>query len=168
MRFSTATAVGCNNSVAAKARQQRFHEGYSHLVDEELFWGVWLNSMFDMGSARYVRGVRNSGVVAGDHKSRKNLFYLYKSQWNRRGKTLHIADKQQAIRANEKLALTVYSSMGAPTILVNDDTIACRNIARTIYRTDTLTLKGSNKIRVSVGDAVEETTVTIGNYLKVQ
>jgi beta-galactosidase len=121
-----------------------------------------------MGSVRYVRGVRNSGIVAGNHTNRRDIFYLYKSQWNRRGKTLHIADKQQAIRANEKLALTVYSSMGAPTILVNDDTIACRNIARTIYRTDTLTLKGSNKIRVSVGDAVEETTVTIGNYLKVQ
>lgn len=156
------------SAAQAQNRQRNFHEEYLRLIDEELFWGVWLNSMFDMGSVRYVRGVRNSGIVAGNHTNRRDIFYLYKSQWNRRGKTLHIADKQQAIRANEKLALTVYSSMGAPTILVNDDTIACRNIARTIYRTDTLTLKGSNKIRVSVGDAVEETTVTIGNYLKVQ
>ena len=73
---SGAGVVKCNNSMVASAQQQRFHEEYSRLVDEELFWGVWLNSMFDGGSSRYVHGVRNSGVVAGDHKSRKNLFYL--------------------------------------------------------------------------------------------
>ena len=168
VRFSSATAVGCNNSVAAKARQQRFHEGYSHLVDEDLFWGVWLNSMFDMGSARYVRGVRNSGVVAGDHKSRKNLFYLYKSQWNRRQPTLHITDKERDIRAEEKQVLTVYSSLGRPVLTINGDTVACENVARTIYRTDTLQLKGANSIKVSVADKSDEMTLTIGNYSRVE
>ena len=142
VRFSNAAPKGCNNSEVAKARQQRFHEGYSHLVDEDLFWGVWLNSMFDMGSSRYVRGVRNSGVVAGDHKSRKNLFYLYKSQWNRRQPTLHITDKERDIRSEEQQVLTVYSSLGLPVMTINGDTVACQNIARTIYRTDTLNLKG--------------------------
>ena len=168
VRFSSATAVGCNNSVAAKARQQRFHEGYSHLVDEDLFWGVWLNSMFDMGSARYVRGVRNSGVVAGDHKSRKNLFYLYKSQWNRRQPTLHITDKERDIRAEEKQVLTIYSSLGRPVLTINGDTVACENVARTIYRTDTLQLKGANSIKVSVADKSDEMTLTIGNYSRVE
>ena len=168
VRFSSVTAVGCNNSVAAKARQQRFHEGYSRLVDEDLFWGVWINSMFDMGSARYVRGVRNSGVVAGDHKSRKNLFYLYKSQWNRRQPTLHITDKERTIRAEEKQVLTVYSSLGRPVLTINGDTVACENVARTIYRTDTLQLKGANSIKVSVADKSDEMTLTIGNYSRVE
>ena len=168
VRFSSVTAVGCNNSVASKARQQRFHEGYSRLVDEDLFWGVWLNSMFDMGSARYVRGVRNSGVVAGEHKSRKNLFYLYKSQWNRRQPTLHITDKERNIRAEEKQVLTVYSSLGRPVLTINGDTVACENVARTIYRTDTLQLKGANSIKVSVADKSDEMTLTIGNYSRVE
>ena len=160
--------VKCNNSVVASARQQRFHEGYSRLVDEELFWGVWLNSMFDGGSARYVRGVRNSGVVAGDHKSRKNLFYLYKSQWNGRKPTLHITDKERAIRSDEKQVLTVYSSMGLPVMTINGDTVACHNVARTIYRTDTLTLKGENLVKATLGDKSDEMTLTIGNYLRVK
>ena len=168
VRFSNAAPKGCNNSEVAKARQQRFHEGYSHLVDEDLFWGVWLNSMFDMGSSRYVRGVRNSGVVAGDHKSRKNLFYLYKSQWNRRQPTLHITDKERDIRSEEQQVLTVYSSLGLPVMTINGDTVACQNIARTIYRTDTLNLKGENAIKVTVGDKVDEMNLTIGNYLKVK
>ena len=163
-----AGVVKCNNSVAASARQQQFHEGYSRLVDEDLFWGVWLNSMFDSGSSRYIRGVRTSGVVAGDHKSRKNLFYLYKSQWNGRKPTLHITDKDRTIRAEEKQVLTVYSSMGQPVMTINGDTVACQNVARTIYRTDTLTLKGENLVKVSLGDKSDEMTLTIGNYLKVK
>ena len=160
--------VKLNNSVAASARQQKFHEGYSRMVDEELFWGVWLNSMFDGGSARYTRGVRNSGVVAGDHKSRKNLFYLYKSQWNGRKPTLHITDKDRAIRSDEKQVLTVYSSMGLPVMTINGDTVACHNVARTIYRTDTLTLKEENAVKVTLGDKSDEMTLTIGNYLRVK
>jgi beta-galactosidase len=137
-------------------------------VDEELFWGVWLNSMFDMGSARYVRGVRNSGVVEGDHKSRKNLFCLYKSQWNRRQPTLHITDKERTIRAEERQVLTVYSSLGRPVLTINGDTVACENVARTIYRTDTLKLNGTNTVKVTVGDKVDEMLLTIGNYLRVE
>ena len=165
---SGAGVVKSNNSVASSARQQNFHEGYSRLVDEDLFWGVWLNSMFDCGSARYIRGVRNSGIVAGDHKSRKNLFYLYKSQWNGRKPTLHITDKDRSIRAEEKQVLTVYSSMGLPVMTINGDTVACTNVARTIYRTDTLTLKGENAVKVSLGDKSDEMTLTIGNYLRVK
>ena len=153
---------------AANLRQQSFHEGYLRLVDEELFWGVWLNSMFDGGSTRYQRGVRNSGVVAGDHTSRKDIFYLYKSQWGRRKPTLHITDKERTIRTDEKQVLTVYSSMGTPVMTINGDTVACQNVARTVYRTDTLRLNGKNDVRVSVGDRSDEMTLTIGNYLRVQ
>lgn len=156
------------NAHAANLRQQSFHEGYLRLVDEELFWGVWLNSMFDGGSTRYQRGVRNSGVVAGDHTSRKDLFYLYKSQWGRRKPTLHITDKERTIRTDEKQVLTVYSSMGTPVMTINGDTVACQNVARTVYRTDTLRLNGKNDVRVSVGDRSDEMTLTIGNYLRVQ
>ena len=158
----------CNNTVASNARQQKFHEGYSRLIDEELFWGVWLNTMFDMGSVRYMRGVRNSGVVAGDHKSRKNLFYLYKSQWNRRQPTLYITDKARDIRSDENQVFTVYSSLGRPVFTINGDTVACENVACTIYRTDTLKLKGTNEVKVSVADKSDEMTLTIGNYLKVK
>lgn len=168
VRFSSVTTKGCNNAVVAKDRQQKFHEGYSRLVDEDLFWGVWLNSMFDMGSARYVRGVRNSGLVAGDHKSCKNLFYLYKSQWNRRQSMLYITDKERDIRSCEKQVLTIYSSSGRPLLTINGDTVACENVARTIYRTDTLILKGTNIIKARVGDKTDEMTLTIGNYLRVQ
>ena len=166
--FADGVTKSQGNSLLLRKKQQRFHEGYSHHVDENLFWGIWLNSMFDMGSARYQRGVRNSGIVAGDHKSRKNLFYLYKSQWNRRQQTLYITDKEHDIRSDEKQVLTIYSSVGRPVMTINGDTVACENVARTIYRTDTLKLKGTNAVKVRVGDKEDEMTLTIGNYLRVE
>ena len=163
-----AAAKASFNIAAAQARQLRFHEEYSRQLDEELFWGVWLNSMFDMGSTRYVRGVRNSGVVAGDHKSCKDIYYLYKSQWNRRKAILHIADKKRNFRSEEKQVLTIYSSAGQPDMTINGEVVVCKSVAPTIYRTDTLTLKGKNDIKVKVMDKSDEMTLTIGNYLKVK
>ncbi|MBR1962567.1 MAG: beta-galactosidase [Alistipes sp.] len=163
-----AAAKCYGNAKAANTRNQLFHEGYARLIDEDLFWGVWLNSMFDMGSVRYVRGVRNSGIVCGNHKERKDIFYLYKSQWNRRKPTLHIVDKKRDVRSCEKQVFTVYSSSGQPLMLINGDTVACENVSRTVYRTDTLTLKGVNSVLVRVGDKSDEMTLTIGNYLRVQ
>ena len=157
-----------SNVAEVQARQQRFHEEYSRQIDEELFWGVWVNSMFDMGSSRYVRGVRNSGVVAGDHKSCKDLFYLYKSQWNRRKGTLHIVDKKRNFRKEEQQTITVYSSAGQPEMTINGEVIVCKSVAPTVYRTDTLTLTGKNDIKVKVMDKSDEMTLTIGNYLKVK
>ena len=158
----------CGSAAAATARQQRFHEGYARLVDENLFWGVWLNSMFDMGSARYMRGTRNSGVVGGDHKSRKNIYYLYKSLWNRNNHTLYITDKERDIRSCESQVFTIYSSAGRPTVTVNGEAVACENVARSIYRTDTLKLKGVNTIRASLSDKVDDMTLIIGNYLRAK
>ena len=146
----------------------RFHEGYSQYIDEELFWGIWLNSMFDYGSTRYVQGVRCCGVAKIDHKSRKDIFYLYKSLWNRRKPTLHIVGKGADIRSSERQTLTIYSSAGRPVCTINGDTITLKNVGKTIYRTDTLTLNGENNLRVNVGNECDSMLLTIGNYLRRQ
>lgn len=167
VRLSNATQ-NVSDSRSAKLRQQLFHEGYLQMVDENLFWGVWINSMFDTGSIRYTNDVRNSGVVSANHKDRKDLFYLYKSRWNSRGNTLYITNREEELRSNKKQVLTVYSSLGSPVMTINGDTVACELVSRSIYRTDSLTLKGTNKVRVSAGGKVDELTFTIGNYLRLQ
>lgn len=153
-----------NLSVAQ--HQARFHEGYTRLVDEDLFWGVWVNSMFDFGSTRYTRGVRNTGLVKIDHSQRRDLFYLYKSLWNHRNPTLHITGKSRDIRADEEQVITVYSSAGVPTLTINGDTVKMNSAGRCIYRTDKLKLKGNNAIVGYAGNNVDSMRLTIGNYLK--
>lgn len=145
-----------------------FHEGYTQYIDEELFWGVWVNSMFDYGSVRYAQGVYRSGLVDIDHKHRKDLFYLYKSLWNKRKPTLHIVGKGVDIRSSERQVFSIYSSAGRPTLTINGDTVATKSVGRTIYRTDTLVLKGENRLKVGIGEVADSMTLTIGNYLRRQ
>lgn len=167
-RFGT-TSVYTQEARRLSSRWQlRFHEGYAQYIDNELFWGIWIDAMFDYGSVRYTQGVRNVGTVGMDHRSRKDLFYLYKSLWNKRSPTLHIAGKGVEVRSSEQQVFTLYSSAGKPTFMINGDTIAIRNLGRTIYRTDTLTLRGENSLLLQLGDKKDSMSLTIGNYLRRQ
>jgi hypothetical protein len=106
--------------------------------------------------------------VGFDHRSRKDIFHLYKSVWNKRKPTLHIVGKGVDIRSSERQVLSIYSSAGRPTLTINGDTVATKNVGRAIYRTDTLMLKGENRLKVGVGEIADSMTLTIGNYLRRQ
>ena len=53
-------------------RQTRFHEEYvKNLQNDSLFWGTWINNMFDYGSARRPYGINGEGLVTIDRRERK-------------------------------------------------------------------------------------------------
>ena len=135
-------------------------------IDENLFWGVWINTMFDFGSARYRAGVRNTGLVSFDRTQRKDAYYLYRTLWNRRMPTLHIVGKNRDIRMRTSQCFTVYSSGDAPMLTVNGDTVAMRRMSQGVFRSDSVALKGRNEIRAWSGDCADSMTLTIGSYLK--
>ena len=146
--------------------QTRFHEGYAARVDETLFWGIWLNTMFDFGSSRYRTGLRNTGLMTHDHTQRKDAYYLYKTLWHDRRPTLHIVGKSAPIRSRNRQAVRIYSSQGAPTVLVNGDTVAVRQRSIGVFVTDSLTLSGRNHIEAHTADCRDSMTLVIGNYLR--
>lgn len=146
--------------------QTRFHEGYISRIDQSLFWGIWLNNMFDYGAVRRSGGVRNSGLVTFDHKERKDAFYLYKTLWNKRYPTLHIVGKNREVRTRNRQVLKVYCSQGVPNLTINGDTVALHNRSEGIFVTDSLTMSGFNTVITATETMRDSTTFTIGNYLK--
>ena len=146
--------------------QTRFHEGYASLLDTQLFWGVWLNNMFDFGAVRHGGGVRNSGLIAFDHNQRKDAFYLYKTLWNKYQPTLHIVGKNREIKAQSKQAVKVYSSHGVPSLTINGDSVALHNRGQGVFITDSLTLSGYNTIIATTPELRDSTTLMIGNFLR--
>lgn len=146
--------------------QTAFHEGYITRVDKELFWGVWVNSMFDLGAVRYSGGVINSGMIAFDHNQKRDAFYLYKTLWNKQSPTLHIVSKNREVRAKNSQVIKVYSSNGIPTLTINGDTIKLNNLTEGIFFTDSLVLSGQNNVVVQTPEQRDSTTFTIGNYLR--
>lgn len=112
-------------------RQTRFHEEYvKNLQNDSLFWGTWINNMFDYGSARRPYGINGEGLVTIDRRERKDAYYLYRALWNERKPTLHIVDKRRSpARPQPGRRSALYSSVGAPTLFVGADTVAMTQYA---------------------------------------
>ena len=119
------------------------HERYVDIINEaDIFWGIWLSSMFDYASARRTEGLNQSGVVAHDHTTMKDAYYLYRTLWNDTKPTLYIKEHRWSERRNMAQTIDVYSSEGEPTVLVDGDTVRVRRVAEGHYRADSLMLQG--------------------------
>ena len=148
-------------------KQTRFHEEYAkNLQNDSLFWGVWIDNMFDYGSARRPYGVNGEGLVTFNRREYKDAYYLYKAMWNNEEPTLHIVGKRRPLRGEEMQSIRVYSSVGMPLLLVGADTVAMTEYAACQYRSDSVAVKGTVLIRASVGDLSDSMMLRVGNVLK--
>ena len=79
--------------------QTEFHEGYARqIAQDSLFWGTWINNMFEFGSVRHTDGISHTGLVTFDRKDEKDSYYLYRALWNKKRPTLYITEKRRNIR----------------------------------------------------------------------
>lgn len=164
----TARATPRSNWIPEE-RQTRFHEEYArNLQNDSLFWGVWINNMFDYGSARRAYGINSEGLVTLDRRECKDAYYLYKALWNKQQPTLHIVDKRHALRDGERQSVSVYSSAGVPQLLVGADTVAMIEYAACQYRSDSVAMRGSVQIKASAGTLRDSVTLRVGNVLRPQ
>ena len=148
-------------------RQTRFHEEYvKNLQNDSLFWGTWINNMFDYGSARRPYGINGEGLGTIDRRERKDAYYLYRALWNERKPTLHIVDKRRSLRDRNRQAFSVYSSVGAPTLFVGADTVAMTQYAACQYRSDSVEIQGIVKVKAVAGEQCDSVTLRVGNVLK--
>ncbi|MEG1885406.1 MAG: glycoside hydrolase family 2 TIM barrel-domain containing protein [Alistipes sp.] len=148
-------------------RQTQFHEEYAKNIDgDSLFWGVWVNNLFDFASARTPYGINGMGLVSFDRRDYKDAFYLYKSLWNKAIPTLHITDKRRTLRENEVQRIKIYSSAGAPILRINRDTVRVTEYAPCQYLSDTVVMNGKYRIEAEAGSLSDCMEVTVGNILK--
>lgn len=129
-------------------RQREMHERYIDIIEtNECFWGVWLDNMFDYASWRSAYGMNLAGMVEHDHKTTKDVYHLYRARWNGDASTMHIADRGWRERRDTLQRITVYSSVGAPRLVVGADTIATSERSRGCYVADSVVVKGVRVIR---------------------
>ena len=152
-----------NGDCLPEDRLTRFHEGYvRNLGTDSLFWGHWVNNLFDYGSVRRPYGVNCGGMVDLNHRDRKDIYYLYRALWNKRKATLHLADKHNTLRPNVKQTFHVYSSEGQPTLWINQDTVALKNNAPAQYITEPIEMSGEVHVRVACGGLRDSVTLHVG------
>ncbi len=152
---------------SSERRQATFHEAYCHeLQADSLFWGTWIENMFEYGSARRPYSLNGCGLVTLNRREKKDAFYLYRALWNKRQPTLHLADRRYRMRSDTLQHFTVYSTQPNPVLLVQDDTVALHAYAPCQYRSDTVTVKGSAQVKVSAGTLGDGSFIQIGSLLK--
>ncbi|MBR5849550.1 MAG: beta-galactosidase [Alistipes sp.] len=149
--------------------QARFHEEYCrHLEADSLFWGIWIENLFEYGSARRPYGLNGEGLVSLNRNEKKDAYYLYRALWNQEQPTVHLVNRRYRMRRIDRQAFTVYSSAGDPVLLLHDDTVAMHRYAPCQYRSDTVTLGGNVQVRVSAGGLGDGTLIQIGSVLRPQ
>ena len=143
------------------------HEGYAKLLENnDKFWGIWINNMYEFGSIRHSDGISRTGLITFDHKDKKDAYYLYRALWNKKQPTLHIAEKRRNIRQDSMQVVKVYSSASeAPTLTVNKESVALNEIAPRIFQSDSIPMTGRTQVVVRAGDEEDQTTIRIGNAL---
>ena len=153
----------------SESRQTRFHEEYvNHLVADSLFWGIWVENMFEYGSSRRPYGLNGNGLVTLDRREKKDAYYLYRTLWNKEKKTVHLVDRRYRMRDRIEQQITVYSSEPNPTLHINDESRRLRKVGLNIYRSDSMQLRGLVQIRVAAGGLGDGVNIQIGNVLRPQ
>ena len=148
--------------------QTEFHEGYAQqLAQDSLFWGVWINNMFEFGSVRHNDGISRTGLVTFDRKDFKDPYFLYRALWNRKNETLHLSEKRRNIRQDSTQYIKFYSSAKSePVLIVNKDTIKTKQYAPCQYISDPVVMRGRNLVRVKAGEVEDSQIITIDNALR--
>lgn len=147
--------------------QARFHEEYcQHLEADSLFWGTWVENLFEYGSSRRPYSLNGEGLVSLNRNEKKDAYYLYRALWNEEQPTVHLVNRRYRMRRNDQQVFTVYSSAGDPLLLLSDDTVAMHRYAPCQYRSDTVVLEGNVQVRVSAGGLGDGTIIQIGSVLR--
>lgn len=131
-------------------RQTYMHTRYADILSRnDIFWGVWLDNMFDYASSRRAYGLNQSGMVCHDHRTKKDAYYLYRTLWNERDTTLHIVNRRWQERPAGAQYVDIFSSAGLPEVEVNGEPIEVVRVADGEYRTAPISIGREALISVS-------------------
>jgi len=102
--------------------QTFLHSEYLTHLRGAALWGIFVD-LFDWGWAAYDygrdAGVCDMGLVAFDHRERKDAFYLYKANWNLTEPFIHLADKRLAERSGKTQTIRAFTNRTEAELFVD-------------------------------------------------
>jgi len=140
-------------------KQTFFHISHIKMIAERDFiWGTFIWNMFDFGSNLRNEGdrplINDKGLVTFDRKNRKDAFYLYKANWNKKEKTTHLCSKNYMERKEDVTDIVAFTTAPSAKLFINGRLIGnvkTDNYATVIWKSIKLT-KGTNKIEIKTID----------------
>lgn len=136
-----ALTIHTDNVLGAPADSRGFaqpeeYESYIHetaleqLDARPWLYATWLWNAFDFATTVRTEGdaqdINTKGLVAYDHKTRKDAFYFYKAKWNP-APMVHITSKRYAARAYPLTDVKVYSNAASTELLLNGRSLGAKS-----------------------------------------
>lgn len=118
------------------AAQPEEYESYIHetalaqLDARRWLYATWLWNSFDFATTVRTEGdaqdINTKGLVAYDHKTRKDAWYFYKANWNP-APMVHITSKRYVDRAYPVTDVKVYSNTQSTELLLNGRSLGVKS-----------------------------------------
>jgi beta-galactosidase len=93
-------------------------------------YATWLWNSFDFATTVRTEGdaqdINTKGLVAYDHRTRKDAWYFYKANWNP-APMVHITGKRYANRAFQVTDVKVYSNAASTELLLNGHSLGLKS-----------------------------------------
>lgn len=146
--------------------QTYFHEEHWLAIDQRPFlWGTFIWSMFDFGAAHRregeVQGKNDKGLVSFDRKDKKDAFYFYKANWNKKEPMVYIAERKLTERSKAEQKIKVYSNQKEVTLFLNGKKVGEITGDYGRFYFDVVLNKGENVIEAKSGKYLIDKLVLI-------
>ena len=95
-------------------------------------------------------GINDKGLITFDRSVKKDAFYLYKSNWNKKNHFAYISSRRFTTRTSTTNSVKVYSNCPSVTLRINGTTIGTKTATDHIFSWDNnVMLVGANQIIAS-------------------
>ena len=93
------------------------------ITERDFIWGSYIWNMFNFGSNFRHEGdtphENDKGLVTMDRKIRKDAFFLYKANWNKNEKTVHLCSKRFTDRKEDITDVVVFTTAPSAKLFIN-------------------------------------------------
>lgn len=134
--------------------QTHYHmENWKAISERPFIWGSFIWNLFDFGAAHRTEGdrpgINDKGLVTFDRKVKKDAFYFYKANWNKKDKFIYIANRR-CVDREEETDILVFANIREAELLVNGQSMGKQVTDKqaTICWKNVKLRKGSNEIEV--------------------
>ena len=137
----------------------RMHDNLLQLSNEPRVWGSFVWALFDFGADRRTEGdrhgINDKGLIAYDHRTRKDAYYLYAANWGK-DPVLHLVGSHMLETTNETFSVMGFCNYGKVLLRVNGVSLGEKepDSVKTVLWKDVSLAFGDNVVELEAGGKV--------------
>lgn len=137
-------------------------EAISYINQHNELWGTFYWVMFDFAVDSRNEGsqpaLNDKGLVTADRSVKKDSFYLYKANWNKKENFTYITSRRWTERNDAYTYVKVYSNCDEVELFIDGKSLGkMKSNGNGVFITDNIVLKNGNTVIKTIGTCVNNT-----------